>query len=448
MKKLFLAKHYFILSVFLFLFATAFSQQKTNPDSIREKMQWFADAKLGIFIHWGIYSVNGIDESWSFHNKLISYKDYMKQLKGFTASKYDPQAWADLIKEAGARYAVITTKHHDGVALWPTKQNHFNVVDNAPAKRDVLKPFYKALDKDGIKRGAYFSLIDWSYPDYPGFLKDSSRYKVADDPQRWAKFVHFFQAQIDEVNHLYKPDLWWFDGDWEHSADEWQAKKVREGILSVNPNAIINGRLQGYGDYDTPEQNFPVSRPHFNWWELCMTTNNNWGYHPDDTNYKTPFEVISIFVDAVSNGGNLLLDIGPKADGTIPPEQVHILKELGKWNKKNGEAIFGTLAGLPQGHFYGASTMSKDSTIVYLFLPGQTAGNVMLKGLVNKINDIQIVGTSQHLQPKIVGKISWSPVPGLVFIDVPQKFKDPYMTVLKLKLDGKLKLYRGHGGLN
>jgi alpha-L-fucosidase len=424
-----------------------FAQDKINPDSIREKMQWFADAKLGIFIHWGIYSVNGIDESWSFHNKKISYADYMKQLKGFTASKYNPQAWADLIKESGARYAVITTKHHDGVALWPTKENHFNVADNTPAKRDVLKPFYKALDKDGIKRGAYFSLIDWTYPDYPGFLNDSSRYKVANDPKRWEKFQHFFQGQINEVNHLYKPDLWWFDGDWEHSADEWQAQKVRAEILSVNPNAIINGRLTGYGDYETPEQNFPVSRPKYNWWELCMTTNNNWGYHPDDTNYKTPFEVISIFADAVSNGGNLLLDIGPKADGTIPPEQIHILKELGKWNKKSGEAIFGTMPGLPQGHFYGPTTMSKDSTTIYLFLPGQTTGNVMVKGLVNKINDIQIVGTSQHLKPKVVGKISWSPVPGLIFIDVPEKYKDEYMTVLKLKLDGTLKLYRGEGGL-
>ena len=448
MKKLFLTKHIIFSFLFLFFAGTAFAQQKTNADSIREKMQWFADAKLGIFIHWGIYSVKGVDESWSFFNKKIGYEDYMNQMKGFTASKYDPQAWADLIKSTGARYAVITTKHHDGVALWPTKQDHFDVVRNTPAKRDLLKPFYEALDKDGIKRGAYFSLIDWSYPDYPGFLKDSSRYKIADEPQRWKKFQNFYQAQIDEVNRAYKPDLWWFDGDWEHSADEWQAQKVRKEILDVKPDAIINGRLMGYGDYDTPEQNFPVSRPHFNWWELCMTTNNNWGYHPDDTSYKTPFEVISIFVDAVSNGGNLLLDIGPKEDGTIPPEQVHILKELGKWNKKNGEAIFGTVAGLPQGHFYGASTLSKDSSTLYLFLPGQTAGNIMVKGLVNAITDVQIVGTDQHLKSKVVGKISWSPVPGLVFIDVPEKYKDTYMTVLKLKLDGKIKLYRGQGGLN
>ncbi|MFI5192424.1 MAG: alpha-L-fucosidase [Chitinophagales bacterium] len=423
------------------------AQQKTSPDAIREKMQWFADAKLGIFIHWGIYSVNGIDESWSFHNKKIRYPDYMKQLGGFTASDYKPEAWAALIKESGARYAVITAKHHDGVALWSTKQNHFNVVDNTPAKRDLLKPFYAALDKQGIKRGAYFSLIDWSHPDYPGFLKDSSRYKVSDDPARWERFQHFFQAQIHEINLAYKPDLWWFDGDWEHSADEWQAGKVKDDILKINPNAIVNGRLQGFGDYETPEQNFPVSRPQFNWWELCMTTNNNWGYHPDDTNYKTPFEVISIFADVVGNGGNLLLDIGPKEDGTIPAEQIHILKELGKWNRKHAEAIFGSLPGLPAGHFYGPSTLSKDSATLYLFLPDRSAGDIMIKGLSSKIEDVEIVGESQHLSAKIVGKISWSPVPGLVFIHVPEKFKDPYMTVLKVNLDGKLKLYRGQGGL-
>ena len=424
------------------------AQQITSPDSIREKMQWFADAKLGIFIHWGIYSVNGIDESWSFHNKKISYENYMKQLNGFTASRYNPDLWAALIKESGAKYAVITTKHHDGVALWPTGQQHFNAGDFTAAKKDLLQPFYDALDKEGIKRGAYFSLIDWSYPDYPGFLKDSSRYKITDNPLRWQHFQSYFQAQIREINQAYQPDLWWFDGDWEHSAEEWQAAKLRKEILGLKSGAIINGRLQGYGDYETPEQNFPISRPKYNWWELCMTTNNNWGYHPDDTNYKTPFEIISIFADAISNGGNLLLDIGPKEDGTIPAEQVHILKELGKWNHKHGEAIFGTLAGLPQGHFYGPSTISKDSTVIYLFLTSQSAGNIMLKGLVNKIQDIQVLGTNQHLQAKVVGKISWSPIPGLVFINVPQKYKDPYMTVLKLILDKPLQLYRGKGGLN
>ena len=143
----------------------------------------------------------------------------------------------------------------------------------------------------------------------------------------------FFQGQIKEISNQFNPDLWWFDGDWEHSAEEWESEKVRNMILTKNPHAIINGRLQGYGDYATPEQNFPVSRPKDNWWELCMTTNDNWGFHHDN-NWKTPYEVISIFVDAVSNGGNLLLDMGPMEDGTIPAEQINVLKELGAWNKK------------------------------------------------------------------------------------------------------------------
>ena len=447
MKTSFLQKIASCCLLLLLFNSNIFSQSKINPDSIRNKMQWFADAKLGIFIHWGIYSVNGIDESWSFHNKKISYADYMKQLKGFTASKYDPQAWAQLIKQSGARYAVITSKHHDGVALWPTVQDHYSVVKNTPAKRDLLKPFYDALDKQGIKRGIYYSLIDWSYPDYPGFLKDSNRYKIADEPARWKKFRAFNEAQINELNKAYKPDLWWFDGDWEHTAEEWEAKKIRENILAFHPSAIINGRLQGYGDYETPEQNFPVTKPAYNWWELCMTINNNWGYQPNDTNWKTPFEIISIFADAVSNGGNLLLDVGPREDGTIPAEEVHVLKELGKWNAKHEEAIFNTIAGLPQGHFYGATTLSKDSSVLYLFLPDQRAGNAMIKGLMNSIKDVEILGTQEHLQPKIVGKISWSPVPGLVFINVPDKLKDQYITVLKITLDGPVKLYRGKGGL-
>jgi alpha-L-fucosidase len=428
------------------LLRSANAQQHTQPEAIREKMQWFSDAKLGIFIHWGIYSVKGVDESWSFHNKKIAYTDYMQQLKGFTAKNYHPEEWAALIKESGARYAVITTKHHDGVALWDSKLSKLDMANSTPAKRDVLTPLYTALRQQGIKAGAYFSLIDWSYPDYPQFLKDSSRYDAKKDPVRWQRFLNFYEGQLKEVMQQYNPDLWWFDGDWEHSAEEWEALKIRKMLTDHNPKTIINGRLQGYGDYDTPEQNFPVSRPHFNWWELCMTINNNWGYHPDDTNFKTPYEVITIFADAVSNGGNMLLDIGPAEDGTIPAEEVTVLKELGAWNKKHAPAIFNTVAGIPAGHFYGPTTLSKDSTTLYLFLPGNMTGQVMVKGLVNNIRKISVVGNNQTLTHKVVGKISWSAVPGLVYIDVPAAIQDKYMTVLALELDGKVKLYRGKGG--
>ncbi|MEY2647352.1 MAG: hypothetical protein RL282_65 [Bacteroidota bacterium] len=435
---------------FLFAFAllsqTIFSQQKIQPDSIRKKMEWFEDAKLGIFIHWGIYAVNGVDESWAFYNKKMSWPDYMQQLKGFTAARYDPAAWADLIKASGARYTVITTKHHDGVALWNTKEEHFSTVKNTPAKRDLLKPFYEEVRKRGIKAGAYFSLIDWSHPDYPGFMKDSSRYKVANDPARWERFKKFYQSQLAEVSHQFNPDLFWFDGDWEHSAEEWESIKVRKSLLERNPHAIINGRLMGYGDYDTPEQNVPVSRPKYNWWELCMTINNNWGFQHKDTHWKTPYEIIALFADVVSHGGNLLLDIGPREDGTIPAEQVNVLTELGQWNKKHEKAIFGTRPGIAQGHFYGPTTLSKDSTSLFLFLQGQTSGTILLKGLSNAIKDIQVVGNGTKLNHKVVGKISWSPVPGLVYIDVPKGVQDKYITVLELKLDKPVRLYQGRGG--
>ena len=221
------------------------AQTKINSDSIQNKMQWFADAKLGIFIHWGIYAVNGISESWSFHNKEISYPNYMQQLNGFTAAKYEPNYWADLIKESGARYAVLTTKHHDGVALWPTSASSLNMAQASPAKKDLLAPFYNALKSRGIKAGTYFSLLDWSYPDYPGFLKDSTRYKVANDPIRWKKFTNFLDHQLGEIMQNYQPDLMWFDGDWEHSAEEWDAVGIRKKLLQYNPNLIINGRLTG-----------------------------------------------------------------------------------------------------------------------------------------------------------------------------------------------------------
>lgn len=422
------------------------AQQKISPASIKDKMQWFADAKLGIFIHAGIYAVDGIDESWSFHNKKISYANYMKQLSGFTLKNYDPAAWASLIESSGAKYAVITTKHHDGVAMYDTKMNDLSSVKATPAKKDMIQPFFEELRKRNIKTGAYYSLIDWSHKDYPGFIKDSSRYQVKNDYERWNRFRNFFQGQIKEISNQFNPDLWWFDGDWEHSAEEWESEKVRNMILTKNPNAIINGRLQGYGDYATPEQNFPVSRPKDNWWELCMTTNDNWGFHHDN-NWKTPYEVITIFVDAVANGGNLLLDMGPMEDGTIPAEQVTVLKELGAWNKKNGEAIFNTIGGIPQGHYYGPSTLSKDSTQLYLFVHGKNSGQLMLKGLENQIKDITVLGSSIQPTHKIVGKISWSAVPGLVYINLPELALDKYVTVIKLTLDKPVKLYRGQGGL-
>jgi alpha-L-fucosidase len=381
--------------------------------------------------------VNGIDESWSFYNGYISYKDYMKQLDGFTASDYKPSEWAKLIKESGARYAVLTGKHHDGVALWDTRMGDLNVVDKTPAGRDLVTPFVEALRKEDLKVGLYYSLLDWSHPDYPNHTKEITRYK--DDSERIARFRSFNFGQISEIADKFKPDLWWFDGDWEQNAEWWGAAEIREMILQNNPQAIINSRLQGYGDYATPEQGLPLKRPSDEPWELCMTINDSWGYQPNDNNYKTPSQLIRIFAEVLSMGGNLLLDIGPRADGSIPSKQVEALKELGRWTALHAEAIYGTGAGINNKCYHGPTTLSADSTMLYLFVPGTPANNqLMLEGVKNRINRIYVVGNGTKLEHKVFLKPYWSSHAGVVFIDLPEQLLDKQMTVLCLVLDGKI----------
>ncbi|ALK86130.1 Alpha-L-fucosidase [Phocaeicola vulgatus] len=331
--------------------------QNETVEQKDKRMEWFSQAKLGIFIHWGIYSVRGVSESWSFFNNYLPYDEYMEQEKGFTASKYDPKAWVDLIKESGAKYTVITTKHHDGVALWDTKVGDISVVKSTPAKRDLIAPFVKEVRKQGLKLGFYYSLLDWSHPDYPNKTRTEVRYK--NDPERWARFNKFNFGQLAELNKTWKPDLYWFDGDWEQSAEAWNSKGIVDLLRSDNKNVIINSRIQGYGDYATPEQGVPVVRPEDKYWELCMTMNDSWGYQHTDSNYKSPYILLRTFVDCLSMGGNLLLDIGPKEDGSIPEEQIAVLKEFGRWTKKHKEAIYETRAGIPTEHFQGYTTLNK-----------------------------------------------------------------------------------------
>lgn len=416
---------------------------KETDDAYEKRMEWFSEAKLGVFIHWGIYAVNGVSESWSFFNNYLPYEEYMGQMKGFTASKYNPKEWLDLIKESGARYTVLTTKHHDGVALWDTKASDLSVVKQTPAGRDLLSPFVEEVRKHDLKLGFYYSLLDWSHPDYPNKTRTEVRYK--DNPQRWEKFRQFNFAQLSELNKTWKPDLYWFDGDWEQSAEAWDSKGIVNLLRSTNPNVIINSRIQGYGDYATPEQGVPIVRPADKYWELCMTMNDSWGYQHSDKNYKTPHILLRTFVDCLSMGGNLLLDIGPKEDGTIPEEQVAILKEFGRWIKKHKEAVYETKAGIPAEHFQGYTTLSKGGDILYLYLPYKPNGPIEIKGLMNKVNRVWVVGNGTMLPYKIHNKNYWSEVPGNLYIDIPERVMDEQITVVAVLLDGPVKLYRGAG---
>ena len=340
--------------------------QNETVEQKDKRMEWFSQAKLGIFIHWGIYSVRGVSESWSFFNNYLPYDEYMEQEKGFTASKYDPKAWVDLIKESGAKYTVITTKHHDGVALWDTKVGDISVVKSTPAKRDLIAPFVKEVRKQGLKLGFYYSLLDWSHPDYPNKTRTEVRYK--NDPERWARFNKFNFGQLAELNKTWKPDLYWFDGDWEQSAEAWNSKDIVDLLRSSPPPFLLPSLLPFSFSSSTPEQGVPVVRPEDKYWELCMTMNDSWGYQHTDSNYKSPYILLRTFVDCLSMGGNLLLDIGPKEDGSIPEEQIAVLKEFGRWTKKHKEAIYETRAGIPTEHFQGYTTLNKAGDILYLYL--------------------------------------------------------------------------------
>ncbi len=415
------------------------------------KMRWFEEAKLGIFIHWGIYAVNGTAESWAFFNKEVSYDDYMKQADGFTASKYDPSAWAKLFIEAGAKYAVLTSKHHDGVALWDTKMSDLSVVNKTPAGRDLLTPYVKALRDEGLKVGLYYSHLDWSHPDYasivpPGFEGDRDRNPFAypakgeENPEAWDRFLDFHRGQITEIMEQFHPDLYWFDGDWERTAEQWKMEELREYILSAQPEAILNSRMSGYGDYATPEQGVPIN-PVDGTWELCMTINDNWGFRQSDTNFKSSRQIIQTFAECLGTGGNLLLDIGPQEDGTIPDEQVQVLKDLGSWISKHEEAVYLTKRGLPNGHFYGPTTLNKEKNIVYLYLLDTPKEYITLKGIRNVIKNIRVVGSDQVLTSKKFGGAVWQKIPGILYIDVPEEVIDEYITVIAVELEGELDLY-------
>lgn len=406
---------------------------------------WFEQAKLGIFLHWGIYSVLGVAESWSFYNGTIGYDEYMSQLDGFTASRFDPAEWARLFTEAGARYAVLTAKHHDGVALWDT------AVGSLKTDRDLIAEYVTAMRAAGLRTGLYFSHLDWSHPDYPtirpaGLTDRGNRFAYPapgdEDLLAWERFLSFQRAQIFELTDRFHPDLLWFDGDWERDDAQWRMGELREQILERAPATVLNARMRGHGDYSTPEQGVPIEPPDGPW-ELCLTINDSWGWQGGDTNQKSVRQLIQIFAETIGGGGNLLLDAGPREDGTITPEQAERLRGLGGWIRRHSDAVYGTGRGLPPGHFYGASTLSADRRTLYLIAFDRPAEYLAVRGLKNPVRRAIVVGIGAELPVHAVGGMA--EVPGIGYIGVDQRQLDEHATVVALELDGELELYRGSG---
>lgn len=419
---------------------------------------WFQRAKLGIFLHWGIYAVKPTGESWPFFNGEISYEDYMAQRHGFTAEKYDPREWAELFAKAGAGYAVLTTKHHDGVALWDTAVSDLSVVKATPAGRDLVGPFCEALREKGIRVGLYFSHLDWSHPDYATLPKARSLFDHEDatrtnpfnfreyDPEGWKRFLVFHRAQLKELCDRYRPDLLWFDGDWDRTAEQWRMDELRQQLHEWAPQVVLNGRMKDFGDYATPEQGLPTVTPSGPW-EFCMTCNDHWGFYESDKNYKSVRQIVWYFVQCISKGGNLLLDFGPKADGTFPEEQLAIFEGLARWNGKHREAIFPTVAGLPLGHFDGPTTLSEDKKTLYLFCFYRPDAPFPVTGIRNGVVSVRVLGADVPVGFKKLGGASWSNIPGVLWVDPPPaEALDADGTVIEVNLDSPLDLFRGEGG--
>ena len=440
---------------------------KNSPSlSTAPDMTWFNNAQFGIFVHWGLYAVSQSPESWSFFNHGAPGQDpedslpldlYMAQRHAFLARRYNPAAWADLFAEAGARYSVLTTKHHDGMALWDTAE-HYSVVRDTPAGRDLVGPFCDAMRAKNIHAGLYYSHLDWTHPDYPSVFKaDGSRPDPAhpgqkyaypsdrpEEPARWENFLRFHRLQLRELCERYSPDLLWFDGDWERTPQQWRFAELRDQLRSWRPEVILNSRMGGYGDYETPEQGIPIVAPEGPW-ELCLTMNRGWSMATDPS-YKTAAELIRILIECAGMGGNLLLNVGPLADGTIFYHQADILREIGAWLRPHGAAIYDTIAGLPHGHFYGPSTLSADRRRLYLFQLDRAQGEISVKGIRNQVRSATILGgDGSQVVRRVSGGASWAGIPGVVWLTIPESSFESHATVIQLEFDEPLDLYRGHG---
>ncbi|MBN1673624.1 MAG: alpha-L-fucosidase [Kiritimatiellae bacterium] len=293
---------------------------------------WFTEARYGMFIHWGAYAVAGRGE-WVLNRERIPYSEYTaKYVKRWRARKYDPAEWAALAARAGMKYLVLTTRHHDGFALWDTKTSEFNAVRMGP-KRDLLRPYVEAVRAAGLKVGFYYSVADWGHPDYPGpYFRDWP--KQWPDEERRQRFVQYYRAQLEELMTGYgKIDLLWYDGCIPGPLD---GAAANARVKELQPGILINERNGAPFDFACQEQSLKAKA---GVWESCMTLNDNWGYHAGDNNWKDARTVIRMLLTVAGKGGNLLLNVGPKPDGTIPPRSVRILEQAGAWLERNREFL-------------------------------------------------------------------------------------------------------------
>ena len=387
--------------------------------------EWFVGAALGIFVHWDHASQQGLEISWPLVNvdiapgtgrdhrpewRAVSIGEYQSSAATFNPTEWDAAAFAALAKQSGATYAIFTARHHAGYSMFHTAYSEFSVAES-PFEGDLTSSFTNAVRDVGLKVGLYFSLPDWNHPDYPAIEARDLPYKKERWPEAaqaefahspfsldkrrrsseeaWSRYLHYIRGQLTELLTNYgEIDLLWFDGDWERSPDEWRTAELRDLVKSLQPDIVINDRLTGAGDYATPEQGFP-SDPPLGPWELCLTMNRDWAWNPADNEVKSTRTLLRNLIEVVSRGGNLLLNIGPKGDGSLNPAQVDRLVAIGDWMETHRESVVGVepTAGID---FYGPTTARPNT--LYLHLVSLPVDEVIVRGVfVNRVSAVRLL---------------------------------------------------------
>lgn len=395
----------------LFITVTASGQKEYTPtEGNLENRQWFQDAKFGMFIHWGVYSVLG-DGEWVMNNQRIDKKTYEKLPDFFNPIDYDPVEWVALAKAAGMKYITITSKHHDGFAMFDSKLTDWDIVDRTPYKKDVLKMLADECRKEGIKLFFYHSQLDWYQDDY--YPRGNTGHTAGrPDKGDWYKYLDFMDGQLTELLTNYgEIGGIWFDGFWDKRDADWRVDKTYSLIHSLQPDCMIGSNhhlatIPGE-DFQMFEKDLPGHQTTgFNPeqtigalpLETCETMNNSWGFNLQDSYYKSTKDLIQYLVKAAGYNANFLLNVGPMPNGKIQPEFTSTLKEIGEWVKENGETIYGTRGGPVPPKAWGVTTYKENKVFVHIL--NFEDNNLLLPDFGKKIKGITLFKTGAKLKYK------------------------------------------------
>jgi alpha-L-fucosidase len=429
--------------------------QAASNVSSDTRMEWWREARFGMFIHWGLYAVpageyqgktvKGIGE-WIMSKANIPRDEYEKFAPQFNPTKYDADQWCQMAKQAGMKYIVITSKHHDGFSLFDTP-GEYDIVDATPYAKDLLKPLQQACVRHGLKFCTYYSIMDWHHPaQLPAKMKKGrpvwNPTKIVDEQKE--DYTNYMKSHLKLLVEDYGTHVLWFDGEWPKWWTDADGQKLYSWLLEMNPNLIVNNRIgsgrkgmSGFskegsfaGDFGTPEQEIPATGVDSDW-ESCMTMNKTWGFKQADKNWKSTKTLVRNLIDVASKGGNYLLNIGPKADGTFPEASVKRLRGIGDWMAVNSEAIYGSKAALflPD---WGRITCKDDALYLHVF-DWPASGRLSIPALSNKFSGASLLATPEKMLQVDTPGERW-------VIELPTSASDPIATVIKVRVAGMPKL--------